>query len=63
LTDNPLLRKIDEALARISSGNFGECEGCGDEIAIKRLEARPTTTFCISCKEQQENREAHFMTA
>lgn len=51
------LKKIDEALARIQDGSFGDCEDCGDSIEIKRLEARPTATLCVSCKEEQERRE------
>lgn len=51
------LKKIDEALDRIAVGTFGECEDCGDEIDLKRLEARPTCTLCIHCKEEQERRE------
>lgn len=52
-----LLKKIDKALARIEDGTFGICEQCGDEIGMKRLEARPVTTLCIQCKEAQERIE------
>jgi DnaK suppressor protein len=51
------LKKIDEALRRISEGSFGECGECGEDIEVKRLEARPTTTMCLSCKEESERRE------
>jgi len=51
------LKKIDEALVRISDGSFGECEDCGDGIDLKRLEARPTATLCVHCKEEQERAE------
>ena len=51
------LKKIDEALARLSDGTFGECEKCEDEIEVRRLEARPTTTMCVNCKEDSERRE------
>jgi DnaK suppressor protein len=51
------LRKIDEALRRIADGSFGECEECGDDIELKRLEARPTATMCVACKEEAERRE------
>ena len=51
------LKKIDEALARIEEGTFGECSECGDDIELKRLEARPTATLCVSCKEEQERAE------
>jgi DnaK suppressor protein len=50
-------KKIDDALERIAHGNFGECEDCGDDIEMKRLEARPTATLCVSCKEESERRE------
>lgn len=50
-------RKIDEALSRIAEGTFGECEECGDDIELKRLEARPTATLCVGCKEESEKRE------
>lgn len=52
-----LLKKIDEAIDRIDSGIFGICEDCGQEIDIKRLEARPVTTMCINCKTLQEEEE------
>lgn len=51
------LKKIDEALKRISDGSFGECNSCGEEIELRRLEARPTATLCLSCKEEEERRE------
>ncbi len=55
------LKKIEEALRRISQGTFGECENCGQDIGIKRLQARPITTFCVNCKEEQESRELQHM--
>jgi DnaK suppressor protein len=55
-----LLAKIDKALARIESGLFGICEKCEEEISAKRLEARPVTTLCIRCKEEQEQKEKSF---
>jgi DnaK suppressor protein len=51
------MKKIDEALDRISKGTFGECESCDEEIELKRLEARPTATLCVSCKEDAERLE------
>lgn len=51
------IKKIDEALRRIEEGTFGECEDCGEDIEIRRLEARPTATLCVFCKEEQERRE------
>ncbi len=55
-----LLAKIDKALARIENGTFGICEKCEEEISAKRLEARPVTTLCIRCKEEQEQKEKSF---
>jgi len=55
--ERKLITKIGEALARIEEGAFGICERCGEEISEKRLEARPVTTLCIKCKEEQENLE------
>jgi DnaK suppressor protein len=53
------LKKVDDALARIEEGTFGLCEVCEEDIGLKRLEARPTATHCVSCKEDQERREVH----
>lgn len=55
-----LFKKIDKALAKIEDGSFGTCEECGDEIGIKRLEARPVTDLCVKCKEDQEQREKEY---
>lgn len=54
------LDKIEKALRKIEDGSFGVCEECGDEISIKRLEARPETTLCIRCKEDQERMEKDY---
>lgn len=51
------LKKIEEALLRIQAGTFGQCEECEEDIEIKRLEARPTTTLCVACKEAAEKNE------
>lgn len=51
------IKKIDEALKRIEEGTFGECEDCGEDIELRRLEARPTATLCVACKEEQERKE------
>lgn len=55
--DRKLINKIKEALERIDQGTFGICEDCGQPIEDKRLEARPVTSQCIECKEDQERRE------
>ena len=55
--ERKLIKKIDETLSTIESGDYGYCNKCGVEIGIKRLEARPTATLCIDCKELEERRE------
>ncbi|MCK9283506.1 MAG: RNA polymerase-binding protein DksA [Rhodocyclaceae bacterium] len=55
--ERKLIKKIEEAIARIDSGDYGYCNSCGVEIGLKRLEARPTATLCIDCKELEERRE------
>ena len=51
-------KKIGEALGRITQGTFGDCESCGEDIELKRLEARPTATQCVACKEESERMES-----
>jgi DnaK suppressor protein len=51
------IKKVEEALRRIEEGTFGECDECGEDIELRRLEARPTATLCVGCKEEQERRE------
>jgi len=46
------LQDVDVALKRIEEGNYGLCKYCGQMIEEKRLEARPTSSACISCKKQ-----------
>jgi DnaK suppressor protein len=58
--DKVFLEKIEKALRKIEDGSFGVCEECGEEISIKRLEARPETTLCIRCKEDQERHEKDY---
>ena len=48
--ERKLIKKIDETLRNIESQDYGYCTGCGEEIGLKRLEARPTATLCIDCK-------------
>ena len=58
--EKSLLTKLDNALRKIEEGNFGVCEVCEEPIGKKRLEARPETTLCIRCKEDQERDEREF---
>ena len=55
--ERKLIKKIDDTIALIDKGDYGYCSGCGIEIGIKRLEARPTATLCIDCKTLEEVRE------
>ncbi|MCB5190072.1 RNA polymerase-binding protein DksA [Methylobacillus arboreus] len=55
--ERKLIKKIDETLSKINEGDYGYCNGCGVEIGLKRLEARPTATLCIDCKTLDEIRE------
>lgn len=55
-----LLKKIEQTLLKIEEGEFGICESCGEEISVKRLEARPVTDLCIRCKEEQERVEKGY---
>ena len=58
--ERKLIGKIKEALARIEDGSYGKCEECGENIGLERLKARPVTTLCIRCKEEQEQKEKSF---
>ena len=58
--ERKLLRKINEAIQRIDDGTFGYCEETGDEIGIKRLEARPVATLCLEAQERHELKEKQF---
>lgn len=52
-----LMNKILAALEKIEKGKYGACEMCGEDIGLKRLEARPVAQLCIDCKAQQEKLE------
>jgi len=55
--ERKLIKKIDEAIERLDTGDYGYCEVCGVEIGVERLEARPTAELCIDCKTLDEIRE------
>jgi DnaK suppressor protein len=55
--ERKLINKIREAIERLDEGEYGVCEGCGEEIGEARLRARPVTTLCIECKTEQERQE------
>ena len=58
--ERKLLRKIDSALARIDDRSYGYCEETGEEIGLKRLEARPVATLCLEAQERRELAERQF---
>ena len=55
--ERKLINKIGISIEKIKQDDYGWCESCGDEIGIKRLEARPTATHCIDCKTLDEIKE------
>jgi DnaK suppressor protein len=58
--ERKLLRKITSALVRIDDGNYGFCEETGEEIGLKRLEARPVATLCVEAQERREMADRQF---
>jgi DnaK suppressor protein len=52
------LRAIQDALARLKRGEYGECQRCGEEISAARLEALPHATLCIQCQTRAERSRA-----
>ena len=58
--ERKLIRKIDEALKRIEDGNYGYCLETGEEIGVKRLEARPVATLSLEAQERRERREKQY---
>lgn len=58
--ERKLLRKINAALARIEEGSYGYCDETGEEIGLKRLEARPVATLCVEAQERRELSERQF---
>lgn len=58
--ERKLIQKIKQAIQRTEDGTYGVCDDCGEEISASRLQARPETTLCINCKEEQEKVEKQF---
>jgi DnaK suppressor protein len=50
------LQQVEHALARLAEGSYGSCERCGNPIPTARLEAFPSVTLCVSCKQIEERR-------
>lgn len=53
------LYKVEAALGRIASGEFGFCVTCGNEIGLKRLRALPWASHCIACQQRSEVRREY----
>ena len=58
--ERKLLKKIDSALSRIDDASYGYCEETGEEIGLRRLEARPVATLCVEAQERREIAERQF---
>jgi len=58
--ERKLLKKIDSAIERIETGNYGYCEETGEEIGLKRLEARPVATLSVEAQERRELAERQY---
>ena len=58
--ERKLLRKIQVSLIKIDEGTFGYCEETGEEIGLKRLEARPVATYTLEAQERREITEKQF---
>ena len=58
--ERKLLKKVEQALARIESGDYGWCEETGEPIGISRLIARPTANLSLEAQERRELRQKLF---
>ena len=59
--ERKLMKKIEKTINKLDSDDFGYCEDCGEEIGIKRLEARPTADLCVNCKHLAEIKEKQLL--
>ncbi len=58
--ERKLLKKIDSALQRVEDQSYGYCEVTGEEIGLRRLEARPVATLCLEAQERRERAEKQY---
>lgn len=58
--ERKLLKKVQQSLVRIESGDYGWCEETGEPIGIPRLLARPTATLSLEAQERREMRQKMF---
>ncbi len=58
--ERKLLKKVQAAIARIDSGDYGWCEETGEPIGVARLLARPTATLCLEAQQRREIRQKMY---
>ena len=58
--ERKLLKKIASALRRVEGQTYGYCEETGEEIGLRRLEARPVATLCVEAQERRERAEKQY---
>lgn len=58
--ERKLLKKVQQSIARIDSGEYGWCEETGEPIGVPRLLARPTATLSLEAQERREMRQKMF---
>ena len=55
--ESTMLRQVRSALSRIADGSYGTCLHCEEDISMKRLNAVPQTSYCITCQEAADRNE------
>ena len=58
--ERKLLKKVQQSLARIDSGDYGWCEETGEPIGVPRLLARPTATLSLEAQQRRELRQTLY---
>ena len=58
--ERKLLKKINSTLTRIDDGDYGYCDETGEEIGLKRLQARPVATLSLEAQERRELSERQY---
>ncbi|MGB1874272.1 MAG: TraR/DksA family transcriptional regulator [Akkermansiaceae bacterium] len=56
-SESKLLEKIEYALERLDEGTYGVCDGCGNDINVERLKAKPSVSLCIDCQTAKEQED------
>ena len=58
--ERKLLKKIQFSIKKIENGSYGYCQETGEEIGLKRLEARPVANLCLEAQERREIKDKQF---